>query len=205
MPADGLSLRMRDTENTIVLTGGSGKVGSRIKKTLETLGFEVIKPNFLLEYKDNICCLVNCAAMFEKGNLRDTENLLECMQVNDFMPARLSQEYAKVVGKGSVINILDGNIYRFNENYQNYRISKLFLQEITRQSALLFAPDIRVNAIAFGMLEETLNESNSRALQKEILKKKVTDESISSTLEFLLRSENITGQTIYLDNGVHLL
>jgi NAD(P)-dependent dehydrogenase (short-subunit alcohol dehydrogenase family) len=157
------------------------------------------------KYKENLCCLVNCAAIFEKGNLKNTDNLLKTMQINDFAPLALSAKYAEIVKRGNIINILDGNIYRYNENYQNYRISKRFLEEATKDSALIFAPQIRVNAIALGMLEEERTPSNSLAKEKEILKNEISDKNISRSIEFLLSCENLTGQIIYLDNGVHLL
>jgi NAD(P)-dependent dehydrogenase (short-subunit alcohol dehydrogenase family) len=237
-----LNLPTTNTENTVILTGASGKIGIRILKILLDSAFSVIalfnknenvlkvfvdeNPNFkekiilqkidfntqvpeiyelMQKYKNNISVLINCAAIFEKGNLKSTDNLLKIMQINDFSALSLTEKYAEIVKKGNIINILDGNIFRFNENYQNYRISKLFLLEVTKQSAILFAPEIRVNAIAFGMLEETAAPSNTFALQKEILKNKVSNENIANTLKFLLDSENITGQTIFLDNGAHLL
>ena len=157
------------------------------------------------KYKEDICGLINCAAIFEKGNLKNTDNLLKTMQINDFAPLALSEKYTEIVKKGNIINILDGNIYNFNENYQNYRISKLFLEEITRQAAILFAPKIRVNAIALGMLENKKTPSNSIAKNKEILKTVILDKNIAQVIEFLVSCENLTGQIIYLDNGIHLL
>jgi len=157
------------------------------------------------KHKENLCGLINCAAIFQKGNLKNVDNLLKTMQINDFAALLLSEKYREIVNKGNIINILDGNIFGYNETYQNYRISKLFLLEATRQSALLFAPKIRVNAIAFGMLEKEITPSNSRALQKEILKSEISDENIAKTIDFLWNCKNITGQTIFLDNGVHLL
>ena len=157
------------------------------------------------KYKENLYGLVNCAAIFQKGNLKNVDNLLETMQINDFAALSLSEKYSEIVNKGNIINILDGNIFRYNKTYQNYRISKLFLLEATRQSALLFAPEIRVNAVALGMLEKEITQSNSRALQKEILKTEISDENIAKTVDFLWNCKNITGQTIFLDNGAHLL
>jgi NAD(P)-dependent dehydrogenase (short-subunit alcohol dehydrogenase family) len=157
------------------------------------------------KYQENIYGLVNCAAIFKKGNLKNTDNLLKTMQINDFAALSLSEKFAETVKKGNIINILDGNIFRFNENYQNYRISKLFLLEATKQTAILFAPKIRVNAIALGMLENEKTQSNSLALKKEILKTEISDKNIAETIKFLWSCENITGQTIFLDNGAHLL
>jgi NAD(P)-dependent dehydrogenase (short-subunit alcohol dehydrogenase family) len=157
------------------------------------------------KYEENICGLVNCAAIFQKGNLKNVDNLLKIMQINDFAALSLSEKYSEIAKKGNIINVLDGNIFRFNETYQNYRISKLFLLETTKQSAILLAPKIRVNAMALGMLEKNFTPSNTCALQKEILKNEISDENIAKTLDFLWNSQNITGQTIFLDNGAHLL
>jgi short-subunit dehydrogenase involved in D-alanine esterification of teichoic acids len=162
--------------------------------------YEVIK-----KYSKNLYALINCAAIFEKGNLKNSDNLFKTIQINDFVPAALISKYAEIVQKGNIINILDGNVYNFNKNHQNYRISKLFLEEITKQSAIFFAPNIRVNAIALGMLEKENTPSNSLAKNKEILNTEISDKNIAKTVEFLINSENLTGQIIYLDNGVHLV
>lgn len=169
---------------------------------------ELLKANFETEVPEiprDISCLVNCASIFETGNLENCNSLLKQSLMNCFFPAELTSQFAKFAEKGVIINFLDGNIYRFNEFYQNYRISKLFFEEITKQSALLFAPKIRVNAIALGMLEDQKNRSNLRAKKKEILKNEITYKNIAKSIEFLVNCENLTGQIIYLDNGVHLI
>lgn len=235
MRAVGLSSPTANTKRLVFLTGASGKIGIKILKILLELGFGVVAQcsknekiivDFLeknSKYKNSveilnidfekqvpkfnkdIFCLINCAAIFEKGNLKDYNSLLKTIQINDFIPAALTAKFAETIESGNIINISDGNIYRFNENYQNYRISKLILEEITKQSAILFAPKIRVNAIALGMLEKDENPSNMTAKQKEILKEEITEQKIAQVIEFLITCENITGQIIYLDNGVHLL
>jgi len=217
------------------LTGASGKIGLKILEILLDLNFEVfahcsknkekifdfLKNNpqhanstyvfemdfeqDLPEIPEDIDCLINCAAFFEKGNLRNTNHLMKMAQMNSFFPAELTSQLAKTAHCGNVINILDGNIYRFNKNYQNYRISKLLLEEITKQSAVLFAPLVRVNAIALGMLETIETPSNTHAKQKEVLSAEISDNNIALTIELLVSCENLTGQIIYLDNGVHLL
>jgi NAD(P)-dependent dehydrogenase (short-subunit alcohol dehydrogenase family) len=224
----------------IFLTGASGKIGIKILKIFLELGFsvvahcskneaiiadflkknpqyknsvEILKVNFEIdvpEIPEDISCLVNCASIFEKGNLENNNHLLKTTMMNAFFPAELTAQFAKIAQNErelfpNVINILDGNVYRFNKNYQNYRISKLLLEELTKQSAILFAPKIRVNAIALGMLEEDENPSNIQAKQKEILTDEISDEKITQVIEFLITCENLTGQIIYLDNGAHLL
>lgn len=219
----------------VFLTGASGKIGLKILKILLESGFSVIAQcsknkkiitdfleknsqykNFaeivifdfekdIPEFSKNISCLINCAAVFEKGNLENSDNFLKTIEINDIIPAKLSAKFAENRETGNIINISDGNIYKFNKNYQNYRISKLFLEEITKQSALLFAPKIRVNAIALGMLDNFEIPSYAAAKEKEILKDEITEQKIAQVIEFLITCENITGQIIYLDNGVHLV
>jgi len=164
-----------------------------------------ILASIMRDFQENICCLINCAAVFKKGNLKNIDSLLEILQVNDLVPLVLTDVYRKIIQKGNIINILDGNVYRFNKNFQNYRFSKRVLQNLTEETALIYAPDIRINGIAFGMLEEEKTQSNTLAKSREILKNEINEQSISSGIQFLLSNENITGQIIYLDNGVHLL
>lgn len=181
------------------------KKNPQFKDKVEILemDFEVDIP----QIDKDITCIVNCASIFEEGNFTFPINLMKVSLINAYLPVALTSQFAKNCAKtgGNVINILDGNVYRYNEHYQNYRTSKLILEEITRQSAIIFAPKFRINAIAFGVVDEADTTSCVAAKQKELLPAEISLKNIAQTIDFLLTCDNLTGQIIYLDNGVHLL
>ncbi|NLP01981.1 MAG: SDR family NAD(P)-dependent oxidoreductase [Fibrobacter sp.] len=155
----------------------------------------------------DLCGLVNNASLFTTGNLQKPDHLEEILRVNVIAPLRLSTRFCELAGKGWIINITDSNISRPNHNFQNYRISKLFLEEITRQQAFLFAPSIRVNAIAPGAMlpSDAENTQYFHSLSEKIPLGKTGDlRSLTDTFEFLVNTPYLTGEVIRVDGGWHL-
>lgn len=152
--------------------------------------------------------LINNASTFVKGDLSDIDNLAEALNINSFVPLKLSDTFRKRVKKGWIINITDAYIEPLNKNFQNYRVSKLLLQELTRQMAFSYAPKIRVNAIAPGPVLQAIGSDidTFKKVKKETpLKPKELLSTVLSSYEFLVKTDGITGQTIYADGGRHLV
>jgi len=165
----------------------------------------------LIEFATEACThltgLINNASIFETGNLGDITNFHSQLDTNTFVPLSLSKSLSSSISAGWIINITDGHISGYNENYQNYRISKLFLEELTRQMALLFAPTIRVNSIAPGPIlpPQGKTRKDFKALEPLIpLGKTGSPEDIVKAFQFLVSHTFITGQTLYVDGGWHL-
>jgi len=89
-----------------------------------------------------------------------------------------------------------------------YALSKSALMEQVAPLALLSAPEVRVNAIAPGLI---LYNSDAERLyferrKEEIpLRKLATLEDILGTCDFLIANHSVTGQVIYVDGGESLL
>jgi NAD(P)-dependent dehydrogenase (short-subunit alcohol dehydrogenase family) len=69
------------------------------------------------------------------------------------------------------------------------------------------APQIQVNAIAPGIVlppEGTSNKKQELWKEGNLLKKIGDPEEIAAALVFLLKSEFITGQVLFIDGGRHL-
>lgn len=160
-----------------------------------------------LNITDKIIGLVNNASIFTQGNLSNTSDFMEKFSINTLAPMRCSSAFYKHVKKGWIINITDANIKRPNSSFQNYRISKLFLEEITRQQAVIFAPDIRVNAIAPGAMLPAQHENDYFVSLRDTvpLKSVGNTSSLMDTYEFLINNDYLTGQVIHVDGGWSLL
>ena len=155
----------------------------------------------------SLCGLVNNASVFSKGNLYDIAHLSAMMEIHCMIPAKLSLLFYQSVKKGWIINMTDAVIDRLNLNFQNYRMSKHFLTELTRQQAVAFAPNIRVNALAPGaMLPSAENgKLNFITLKKYIPLRKTGDiASLMHAYDFLIADTYCTGQIIKVDGGWHL-
>lgn len=152
--------------------------------------------------------LVNNASVFTEGNLSEPAQLQKILDVNTLVPVKLADQFAKTAGHGWIINITDANISFPNIRFMNYRISKLFLEEITRQQAFLYAPKIRVNAIAPGaMIPSDKNEDSSFGSISKKIPLGITDDlqQLADTYTFLVKNKYITGETIRVDGGLNLV
>ncbi|NLG17772.1 MAG: SDR family oxidoreductase [Fibrobacter sp.] len=176
-----------------------------IKQDLEFSADNLIDKS--LELPVTLRGLVNNASTFSKGNLKNPDNLEEILNINTIAPIRLATRFYELVRKGWIINITDANIKRPNINFQNYRISKLFLEEITHQQAFLFAPSIRVNAIAPGAMLPADSESRQyfNSLSVKIPLARTGDlSSLTDAFAFLVNTPYVTGEVIKVDGGWNL-
>ena len=76
------------------------------------------------------------------------------------------------------------------------------------ETAQRYGGSIRVNAIAPGLAlqsEIVPSEEWERLINRVPLKRPARTEEIASALEFLLKNEYITGQTIVVDGGYSLV
>ena len=115
----------------------------------------------------NLQILVNNASSFLTGNFADAKNFKDQLAVNALTPLTLSQSfYEQAIPGSSIINITDANAQSINKSYQNYRISKRILTEITRETAISYAPKVRVNAIAPGAILPAAGDTKKQFLEK---------------------------------------
>jgi pteridine reductase len=151
--------------------------------------------------------LVNNASVFTEGDLSDTRQLKTILNVNTLAPVMLADRFSRIADQGWIINITDANVSSLNIRFMNYRISKLFLEELTRQQAFLYAPKIRVNAIAPGaMLPSDKKEDLSFGSVSKKIPLGFTEDlqQLADTYTFLVKNRYITGETIRVDGGLHL-
>lgn len=151
--------------------------------------------------------LVNSASVFAKGDLRDPDHFRTTLEINALAPFRLAESFRRRVQRGWIVNITDAHIEPINLTYQNYRISKLLLGELTRQMAARYAPAIRVNAIAPGAILPAPGDTHRSfsRLAKEIpLKRTGNPQAVVKAYAYLLDNDYVTGETLHVDGGWHL-
>jgi pteridine reductase len=160
---------------------------------------------------DSLDVLVNSAAFMPPGNvdMLSIENWDTSLDLNLRAPFLLAQECAKKMTNGGlIVNITDVGAQKTWSRYPSYTVSKAALESLTRILARALAPKIRVNAIAPGFVLQSdivPAEEWERLIQRVPLKRPASSEEITSALEFLLKNEYITGQTIVVDGGYSLI
>ena len=153
--------------------------------------------------------LINNASIFEKSTLRtgDIKDFDQEFAINLRAPFILCSQFASLIKEGSIINILDTNVTKDKTGHFSYLLAKKSLADLTRLAALELAPEIRVNAIAPGLIlpPESQGKEYLDRLAKNIpLKRKGEPTDIAKAVQFLLENTYITGQTIFVDGGEHL-
>ena len=154
----------------------------------------------------NLSVLINSASGYVQAGISDTQQADFDFQfaLNLRAPYFLSQSFAKLVGAGNIINILDNKINFNQPKYAAYLLTKKALAEFTQLAALEFAPDIRVNGVAPGVVmpaETRTPEYIDWRVQAIPLKKQGTTSNITDAILHLLENDFISGQILVIDGG----
>ena len=153
--------------------------------------------------------LVNSASIFERSkfSLQDLKLFNDHFAVNLKAPFILSSEFFRLCKKGQIINLLDTNIVKNKTSHVAYLLTKKSLSDLTKLAAVEFAPHIRVNGIAPGLIlpaKGDTAESLDRMAQNIPLKRKGALGYITQSVRFLIENDYLTGQFIFNDGGEHL-
>ena len=167
--------------------------------------------NSLISNLPSLRVLVNSAAYMPHGNVDSlsVENWDASLDLNLRAPFLLAQGCAqKMTDGGLIINVTDVGAQKAWSRYPSYTVSKAALESLTRILARALAPKIRVNAIApgFTLQSEIVSpEEWDRLIGRIPLKRAARSDEVTSALEFLLKNEYVTGQTIVVDGGYSLV
>ena len=153
--------------------------------------------------------LVNSASVFPEDTLLDVslDKLHTVTAVNAYAPLVLSRAFAAQGRDGSIVNLLDARMDDYDRSHVSYQLSKRMLETMGRMMAEDFAPRIRVNAVAPGLVlpPEGKDDAYLQALaHTNPLNRVGALNDVTDAVLFLLRSEFVTGQVIYIDGGRHM-
>jgi len=163
------------------------------------------------EFESPLKVLVNSAAVMPAGNPRELEikDWDSALDLNLRAPFLLSQRAAqRMTDGGLIVNVTDIGAQKAWSRYPSYTVSKAGLESLTKLLARALAPGVRVNAIAPGLVlpSEAITKAQwDKLVERLPLKRAATLEEITSALEFLIKNEYITGQTIVVDGGYSLI
>ncbi len=169
-------------------------------------------PNFVSEVKRRMphcTTLINNASIFERGKLMETDEAMfdRQMEVNFKAPFFMTQAFARIFGKGCVINMIDSEIVHTQGSHFAYLMSKKALAEFTEMAARELGPHIRVNGICPGILlpSNELDMAYIQQLKSRLPLGQIASlEQVAETAHWLCKGVT-TGQLIYTDGGQHLL
>ncbi len=153
--------------------------------------------------------LVNNAAIFGECGFAEstTETVLANMNTNALSPMCAARAFAAQQRPGAIVNMLDAMVADYDRRHVPYHLAKRTLLTLTSIMAVEFAPLVRVNAVAPGLILppegrgtdylESLKHTNP-------LNRYGSEDGVADAVLFLLRAGFVTGQTLYVDGGRHL-
>ena len=126
---------------------------------------------------------------------------------SDASAPRLAQHDPNAV-PAVVVNLLDQKLWNPNPDFFSYTLSKAALEAATTLLAQAFAPHVRVVGVAPGLTltSHMLTDEQFQALHKlSPLGRSSTPEDVAATVAFALTNRSITGTTLLVDGGQHLM
>ena len=213
---------MGGAERTVLVTGGTTRIGKAIADALRTAGWRVITSSHRADSGADIVAdlaeplgaaklyseclrmlggnppdaLVNNAALFVGDDAT-----LEAVNLDS--PRKLTMLMAgRETGRGAVVNILDCRVLGGVEPRDAYERTKRELLADTKKHAALFADTLRVNAVAPGpvLVPEGVSEKAG-----EMPLGRPLPEDVACAVVFLLEANATTGCIIPVDGGQSLL
>jgi NAD(P)-dependent dehydrogenase (short-subunit alcohol dehydrogenase family) len=161
-------------------------------------------------------CLVNNASCFEPDAASpfNAQAARAQLEVNLLAPMELASIMAQdplpdlPAGGRSIVHILDQKVFNLNPDYFSYTLSKLALERAIALQAQALAPHIRVCGVAPGLMYLSGPQSQSnfdKASQINLMRRATDPAQVAASCLFLAENPCITGVTLTVDNGQHLI
>jgi len=139
----------------------------------------------------------------------------ELYEVNVVAPFRLVAEAQAALREaaargrpGCVVNVSSHAGVRPKGASIPYATTKAAVNHVTRLLALSLAPDIRVNAVAPGLVDTPLTQDWTQAQQlwkeKSPMRRSAKPEDIAQAVAMLVESDYLTGEILLSDGGLNL-
>ncbi|MGE6340039.1 SDR family oxidoreductase [Acidovorax sp. NPDC077664] len=168
----------------------------------------------------SVDAVVNSASLFEHDNAQTFgfAALEKHLRSNTAAPVLLAQALhahladraaaGEADAQGAVVNLLDQKLWNQNPDFVSYTLSKAALEAAGTMLALALAPRVRVVGVAPGLTltSQMLEEQKFQQLHAlSPLGRSSTAEDVASTVKFALENRSITGTTLLVDGGQHLM
>jgi len=120
-------------------------------------------------------------------------------------------EHLKTQGdevRGAIVNLLDQKLWNQNPDFMSYTLSKAALEAANTMLAIELAPRLRVVGVAPGLTltSHMLSPEKFDLLHKlSPLGHSSTAADVAATVAFALNNNSITGTTLLVDGGQHLM
>ena len=174
----------------------------------------------VIERFGQVDAVVNSASAFEQDDVTSFSfvSLEKHLRSNTAAPILLAQALhthltsrnARGENKvrGAVVNLLDQKLWNQNPDFLSYTLSKAALEAANTMLAMALAPLVRVVGVAPGLTltSHMLSDAQFAELHKlSPLGRSSTPADVAATVKFALENHSITGTTLLVDGGQHLM
>ena len=163
---------------------------------------------------DSLRAIIHNASdwMPESPDTDPTDVMAAMMQIHAMTPYRINLACKELLensdSAADIVHMTDYVVEKGSAKHIAYAASKAALENLTRSFSRLLAPRVKVNSVAPSLI--MFNDNDSPAYREKTLKKSLLaiepgEEVAVQTLQFLLDNPYITGRSLGLDGGRHLL
>ena len=161
-----------------------------------------------------IDAVVNSASTFEQDDAASFsfasfgKHLVSNTAAPILLAQALHMHLAKRNTRGAVVNLLDQKLWNQNPDFLSYTLSKAALEAANTMLAMALAPLVRVVGVAPGLTltSHMLSDAQFAELHKlSPLGRSSTPADVAATVKFALENQSITGTTLLVDGGQHLM
>jgi dihydromonapterin reductase/dihydrofolate reductase len=154
----------------------------------------------------------NASDWDQEADTNDYNQLFQkMMQVHANTPYQLNLAFQNMLASNDVvsdiIHMTDYVQVKGSKKHIAYAASKAALHNLTLSFSALLAPKIKVNSIAPALVMFNDHDSptyRTKALKKSLLEICPGPQEAVKSVNYLLSSDYVTGQTLHLDGGRHL-
>ena len=182
--------------------GTQAQIGQVFDRALQALG--------------SVDALVNNASVFEYDDAltATADSVMHHMMPNLVAPVLLTQALSRhIVARGGdtrgvAINLLDQKLWNLNPDFFSYTLSKASLEAATTLLAQALAPALRVVGVAPGLTLPSYMQTEEEFAKTHALAplgRSSDPEEVARTVLFAAQSRAITGTTLIVDGGQHLM
>ena len=208
-----------EAEQAVAAIHGFGVSAAAIQADLaDPVQVETLWAEAQMAAQGRVEILVNCAALFPADDLGklDPHDLQETLKLNAVAPLLLSRlfaaQYAGGPGKragaqnaaGSIVHILDARMDAPLRRHVSYGLSKQLLADLTRLMAIEYAPRVRVNGVAPGLILPPPGmepAERDRLARMNLLERWGEPVDVARAVLYLVESPFVTGEILYVDGG----
>ncbi|GAA1160574.1 SDR family oxidoreductase [Nocardioides aquiterrae] len=139
---------------------------------------------------------------------QEWRDVLEVNLVSPFALATAATPYLRAA-RGCVVNVTSHAGVRPKGSSIPYAASKAALNHVTRLLAAALGPEVRVNAVAPGLVDTPLTADWTEAQrlwrERSPMRRAATPADVAGLVSDLVASDYLTGEVVVLDGGLNLL